>query len=175
MMRMPEKPLIGKFFFIISCIVILASIGTGLVIVVLKPTESIPMSMTAEPDKHRQAREQIKIKEFHEAWGTEHLEWYLVRIMPSSEPLDQLTCMYFLIFPGRGWEGDVQGIMEIYNREEDKWSEPETIKKMVCEYTRLTWSEQQIRLSDGRIFEMPRVTADEETAKGYATFRVNVE
>ena len=133
------------------------------------------MPIIAESDKYRQAREQIKIKEFHEAWGTEYLEWYLVRMMPSSEPLDQLTCMYFLIFPGRGWEGDVQGIMEIYNREEDKWSKPETVKKMVCEYTRLTWSEQQIRLSDGRIFKIPQVMIDEEVIEGYVTFRIDIE
>ena len=173
MMKMSKKPLINKPLLIICLIVILVLIGTGLVVVVLKPSESIPMSMTEEPDKHRQVREQITV--FSKSWGGGYLEWYLVRMMPSSEPLDQLTCMYFLIFPGLDWKGDIEGIMEIYNREEDEWSKPETVKKMVCEYTRLTWAEQQIKLSDGRIFEMPQVTEDEEVTEGYVTFRVDVE
>ena len=166
MMKMPKKSLL-----IICSIAILALIGTGLAIAIFKPTESMPIPITEEPDKHRQAREQITV--FSKSWGGGYLEWYLVRIMPSAD--DQLTCMYFLIFPGLGWEGDIEGIMEIYSREEDKWSEPETVKKMVCEYTRLTWAEQQIRLLDGRIFEIPQVMADEEVTEGYVTFRVDVE
>ena len=166
MMKMPKKSLL-----IICSIAILALIGTGLAIVILKPTESIPIPIAEEPDKHRQAREQITV--FSQSWGGGYLEWYLVRIMPSED--DQLTCMYFLIFPSKGWKGDIEGIMEIYSREEDRWSEPETVKIMVCEYTRLTWAQQQIKLSDGRIFEIPQVMADDVTTEGYVTFRVDVE
>ena len=145
----------------------------GVASLILQPIT--PISITKEPDKHRQAREQIKV--YSQSWGGGYLEWYLVRIMEGwlKNGEDQVTCMYFLIFPGKEWEGDIEGILEIYNDPEEKWSEQETVKTMVCEFTRLTWAEEQIKLSDGRIFEIPEVMKDEEVTEGFVTFRVNVE
>jgi len=131
-----------------------------------------PRPPEEEPQKHRQAREQILFKSW--SYGEAECEVYLVRTAKSAPPLDQFTCFYLVIYPSRGFEGDIDGILEVYNPEDTKWSEQETVTEMVCEYGRFGAKRQEVILADGRRFDMHDVTEEDIIHGGYIMWRVKV-
>jgi hypothetical protein len=138
------------------------------------PQTGMPLSWENEPNKHKQAREQITVKSssYH---PDETLEWYLIRVSPSGAPLDMVTCTYVLLCPGKGIQGDIDAYIEIFNPANTQWSKQETIEEMVIEYARFGFAKQKIELRDGRVFEFPEVTGEDVKQIGYLTFRVGVD
>jgi len=134
----------------------------------------MPLSWENEPNKHKQAREQITVKSssYH---PDETLEWYLIRVSPSGAPLDMVTCTYVLLCPGKGIQGDIDAFIEIFNPANTSWSKQETIKEMMIEYARFGFAEQKIELQDGKVFEFPEVTEEDVKQIGYLTSKVEVD
>ena len=137
------------------------------------PQTAMPLSWEDEPNKHKQAREQITVKSSSYD-PNETLEWYLIRVSPSGPPLDMVTCTYVLLYPGKGIQGDIDAFIEIFNPANTNWSEQETIGEMMIEYARFGFAEQKIELRDGRVFPFQEVTDENVTYIGYITFRVEV-
>ena len=138
------------------------------------PQAGIPLSWENEPNKHKQAREQITVKSssYH---PDETLEWYLIRVSPSGAPLDMVTCTYVLLCPGKGIQGDIDAFIEIFNPADTNWSKQETIKEMMIEYARFGFAKQKIELRDGTVYEFPEVTGEDVKHIGYLTSRVEVD
>lgn len=138
------------------------------------PQTGMPLSWENEPNKHKQAREQITVKSssYH---PNETLEWYLIRVSPSGAPLDMVTCTYVLLCPGKGIQGDIDAYIEIFNPANTQWSKQETIKEMVIEYARFGFAKQKIELRDGTVYEFLEVTGEDTKQIGYITFRVEVD
>ena len=138
------------------------------------PQTGMPLSWENEPNKHKQAREQITVKSssYH---PDETLEWYLIRVSPSGAPYDMVTCTYVLLCPGKGIQGDIDAYIEIFNPANTQWSKQETIKEMVIEYARFGFAKQKIELQDGTVHEFPEITGEDIKQTGYLTFRVEVD
>lgn len=138
------------------------------------PQAGMPLSWENEPNKHKQAREQITVKSssYH---PNETLEWYLIRVSPSGAPLDMVTCTYVLLCPGKGIQGDIDAYIEIFNPANTQWSKQETIKEMMIEYARFGFAKQKIELQDGTVHEFPEITGEDIKQTGYLTFRVEVD
>ena len=138
------------------------------------PQTGMPLSWENEPNKHKQAREQITVKSssYH---PNETLEWYLIRVSPSGAPLDMVTCTYALLCLGKGIQGDIDAYIEIFNPANTNWSQQETIKEMMIEYARFGFAEQKIELRNGTVHEFSEVTGENVKHIGYITFRVEVD
>jgi len=137
------------------------------------PQADMPLSWENEPNKHKQAREQITVKS-SSYLPNETLEWYLIRVSPSGAPLDMVTCTYVLLCPGKEIQGDIDAFIEIFNPADTNWSEQETTKEMMIEYARFGFAEQKIELQNGTVYEFPEVTDENAKQTGYITFRVEV-
>ena len=102
------------------------------------------------------------------------MEWHLVRVSPSAQPLDMVTCTYILLPPGKAVQGDIDAFVEIFNPDTTRWSYNTTVHEMVVEYARFGFANQTLELEDGRIFMFPEVAGENLFHNGYLTFRVNV-
>jgi hypothetical protein len=179
---MSGKKAVGRYVAIaVGIICILSVLGALFTYFILTksqdtsptPKAGMPLPWENEPNKHKQAREQITVESssYH---PDETLEWHLIRVSPSGAPYDMVTCTYVLLCSGKGIQGDIDAFIEIFNPADTNWSEQETIKEMMIEYARFGFAKQKIELQNSKVYEFPEVKGEDVKQVGYITFRVEV-
>lgn len=132
------------------------------------------VAAAGEPLPIRKAREKIAV--WVDNYGGGMAEWYPIRSLYSGPDADhgdtdQYIVTYALIAPGRGFNGDIEAIAEIYNPE-FTWHN-QSYTEMIVELARFTWAAMTVTVG-GKRFDFSRVNSDDLIVPGYVTFRISI-
>jgi len=96
------------------------------------------------------------------------LEWHLIRTIMDEHHM--MTCDYLLYYPGRGVNGDIDGLAEIYNPEGSDYLSGD-YPYVILEYSRFGWGTVDLTTPRGT-YHFPSVHADDVIQPGYLTTRI---